>query len=159
MPWILDGNNLARGRERGRVRTAALELARSQRLSIVVFFDGAPPEGGAAVEKLGRVEVRYVLNADNSILALIGGGKPGWRLTTDDRALAGRARDAGAEVVDAASFWRKVADLKNDGGGATRTPRGVEEELAFYRDSARPAADDVPQRVRRRKRPPGRDSR
>lgn len=62
MPWILDGNNLARGGNRERVRRAALALARTERIRLVLFFDGAPPAGSPDTERLGAVDVRYVPN-------------------------------------------------------------------------------------------------
>lgn len=109
MPWILDGNNLARGQGREQVRAAALALARHERVRIVLFFDGAPPAGSPQVERLGSIEVRYVPHADTAILAAVAGGGRGWKLATDDRSLAVRARDSGTEVVSAGSFWAKVA--------------------------------------------------
>jgi hypothetical protein len=108
MPWILDGNNLARGQGREQVRVAALALARHQRVRIVLFFDGAPPPGAPQVERLGSIEVRYVPHADTAILAVVAGGGRGWKLATDDRSLALRARDSGTEVVGARDFWAKV---------------------------------------------------
>lgn len=108
MPWVLDGNNLARGQGRERVRSAALAVARGERIRIVVFFDGAPPAGGAQIERLGQVEVRYVPNADAAILDLLRGKGRGWRLASDDRDLGIRARSLGAEVVGSAGFWARV---------------------------------------------------
>jgi hypothetical protein len=107
VPWLLDGNNLARGGAREAVRCAALNVARQERVRIVVFFDGAPPAGGSAKEVLGRVEIRYARHADSAIVAFLRGAGRGWRLATDDRALARSAREAGAEVVTAAAFWAK----------------------------------------------------
>jgi hypothetical protein len=108
MPWVLDGNNLARGQDRERVRRAALALARSERIRIIVFFDGAPPTGVPPVERLGQVEVRYVPNADAAILELLRRGGRGWRLASDDRDLGIRARTTGAEVVAGGGFWARV---------------------------------------------------
>ena len=108
MPWLLDGNNLARGGDRETVRRAALSLARSERLSIIVIFDGPPPGGTGNPERLGSVEVRYVPHADTAILHVLAGGGRGWRVVTDDRQLAGRSRGAGAEVVSCRVFWEKV---------------------------------------------------
>ncbi|MCU0291026.1 MAG: NYN domain-containing protein [Thermoanaerobaculaceae bacterium] len=139
MPWILDGNNLARGQGREQVRTAALALARHERVRIVLFFDGAPPAGSPQVERLGSIEVRYVPHADTAILAVVAGGGRGWKLATDDRSLALRARDSGTEVVGASSFWSRVARAEaaapaeevtpqQDAAGATageRLPEGA----------------------------------
>lgn len=152
MPWILDGNNLARGRDRSRVRLAALAVARKERVRIVVLFDGAPPPGAAENERLGRVEVRYAPNADAAILAFLQGAGHGWRLATNDRRLGAAAKGIGAEVVPGSRFWRKAAVPAT---GSDGEPRGdVEEELAFLADRANrlPAG---PVRVPRR-RPSGR---
>lgn len=108
MPWVLDGNNLARGQGRERVRQAALALARAEKVRIVVFFDGAPPAGSPPLERLGPVEVRYVPDADAAILALVRGSGRGWCLASDDRALGRQAHDRGAQVVAATDFWAKV---------------------------------------------------
>jgi len=63
VPWLLDGNNLAQGGDRERVRRAALDLARRERLRVLLYFDGAPPQGTPPVQRLGAVEVRYVPHA------------------------------------------------------------------------------------------------
>jgi hypothetical protein len=150
MPWVLDGNNLAGGRDRDSVRAAALRLARSQRLRIVVFFDGAPPLGSSDVERLGSVEVRYAPNADAAITAMLSGGGAGWRLATDDTALARRARSYGAEVVRARTFWEKLdgADVST---GRT-APVDIEEEIAFFRSGREGVEVDRPRLVPRRRR-------
>jgi hypothetical protein len=144
MPWLIDGSNLARGGDREPVRRAALALARAERVTIVVFFDGAPLPGGGDVERLGRVEVRYAPHADTAILAYLAGRGRGWRLATDDRALATRAGHHGAEVVAADAFWRRVAaagDRDGDGAAAGGTSGGAIERLP-----------DEPVRVPRRRR-------
>jgi hypothetical protein len=120
MPWVIDGNNLARGGDRERVRRAALALARAERVSIVVFFDGAPPPGVGDRESLGSVEVRYSPHADSAIVAFLAGRRGGWRLATDDRTLATRARHGGAETVGADAFWRRV-----EAAGAGEHQRGT----------------------------------
>jgi hypothetical protein len=109
MPWVVDGNNLARGGNRERVRRAALALARAERVSIVLFFDGAPPPGVGDHERLGAVEVRYAPHADAAILEFLAGKDRQWRLATDDRVLATRAHHGGVETVAAGVFWQRVA--------------------------------------------------
>ena len=153
MPWLLDGNNLASGGDREKVRRAALDLARSERLRVVLLFDGAPPPGSPALERLGSVEVRYVPNADLAALALLAAGGRGWRLASSDRDLARQARHTGAEVVSREQFWSRIEALSGDAGSAREVR------------SASPGADGLegvvrlrpePRRVRRR--PPGRRS-
>jgi hypothetical protein len=144
VPWLLDGNNLARGGDRAAVRRAALAIARRERVRIVVFFDGAPPPGGAEAEALGPVEIRYARRADDAIVAFLRGAGRGWRVATDDRALADAARSAGAEVVPAGSFWRKAAAAprsREREDGPASDPR---EEMGYLSDPrnrlpARPA--------------------
>lgn len=151
MPWLLDGNNLARGGGRERVRRAALEMARAQRITIVVVFDGAPPPGSGEVERLGQVEVLYAPHADTAILELLAAGGPGWRLATDDRELARRAREAGAEVVSSASFWARIEAT----GAAAATPRETvplwRRELAFFQDPRNRLPAPPARTVRRRR--------
>lgn len=144
MPWILDGNNLARGQGRERVRRAALALARAERVRIVAFFDGAPPGGSPPVERLGAVEVRYVPDADAAILELLRQGGRGWRLASDDRSLGVRARGAGAQVVGGSEFWAKVERALAAAPGPER-PDGGE---AAAGDCPR-RLPDAPGRVRR----------
>lgn len=153
MPWLLDGNNLAGGRDRAKVRAAALQLARRERIRIVVYFDGAPPGGVPDVESLGRVEVRYVANADAAIVTFLGRGGKGWRLCTDDAALARKARQLGAEVVKAASFWSKVGRINGDAYDQARID--VAEEITYFQEAGDGDIDRprlVPRRRRRRKR-------
>jgi hypothetical protein len=109
MPWVIDGNNLAGGGDRERVRRAGLALARTERVSIVIFFDGAPPPGVSDRERLGKVEVRYVPHADAAIVSFLADKGRGWRLATDDRGLATRAHHGGVETVPAEAFWQRVA--------------------------------------------------
>jgi len=151
MPWVLDGNNLARGGDRERVRRSALALARRERVRILVVFDGAPPAGAAAVEKLGAVEVRYAPDADAAILAAIGGAASAWRLATDDRALAARARARGAGVVGGATFWRWVEEGPVESAKPPSRPADAEQEAAYFADPAQ-ALPERPRRVARRRR-------
>jgi hypothetical protein len=146
MPWVLDGNNLAGSRPRGAVREAALALARRERLSIVLFFDGAPPAGSVDVEKLGAVEVRYVPNADTAVLDFLRGRGRGWRVATDDRGLARRVRDGGVEVVGADVFWEKVHRVITEEALPPRPPGGTE----ILGDPAN-RLPDAPRRVVRRR--------
>ncbi len=150
MPWLLDGNNLARGGARERVRQAALAMARVQRVQVVVVFDGAPPAGTAEVERLGQVEVRYAPHADAAILGLLETGGAGWRLATDDRELARRARDRGAEVVAGATFWARVEEVSSGSAAADQGVPPWRRELAFFED-ARNRLPPAPARVVRRR--------
>jgi hypothetical protein len=136
MPWIIDGNNLARGGDRESVRRAALAVARRERVRLVVFFDGRPPAGGEPVERLGPVEVRYVANADAAIIAHLGAGATGWIVATDDRALADRARSLGARAVAAAEFRVKAERAAAASPASAPTTTDLSAEVAYFRDPA-----------------------
>ena len=151
MPWILDGNNLASGGDRERVRRAALALARTEKVRILVFFDGAPPLGANAIERLGAVEVRYVPHADAAILAALAGGARTWRLATDDRALGARARASGASVVGGAAFWRRLDERATAPAEQAHGAPDIDQEAAYFADSSQ-ALPEQPRRVVRRRR-------
>jgi hypothetical protein len=155
VPWLLDGNNLVRGRDRASVRRAALAVARGERVRILVFFDGAPPPGVGATERLGPVEVRYTSHADTAILAFLRGSGRGWRVATDDRALGLAVREAGAEVVPAAQFWRKAASAAQLAGPGAAPGSGVDEEVAYFADETH-RLPGAPSRVARRRARPRR---
>lgn len=156
MPWLLDGNNLAQGRARERVRSAALALVRGQRVKVVIVFDGAPPAGSAGVEKLGQVEVRYSPDADAAILNLLAtGGGRGWRVATDDQALARRARQHGADVVSGEAFWARVGEWAAGGSETGQVAAAWRGELEYFRDPRNRLAAG-PVRVARQR--PGRRS-
>lgn len=149
MPWVLDGNNLAGGSGRAAVRAAALQLARSQRLRIVVFFDGAPPAGAPELERLGAVEVRYVADADQAILTLLQHAGVGWRLATDDSELSRLARNCGAQVVGSRTFWEKVE--RNVSPEAEPGRIDLAQEIAYF-ERGSDAEPGRPRRVPRRRR-------
>ena len=155
MPWLLDGNNLVRGRDRASVRRAALAVARGERVRILVFFDGAPPPGVGATERLGSVEVRYSSHADTAILAFLRGSGRGWRVATDDRTLGLAAREASAEVVSAARFWQKAATAAQAASPRTAPASGIDDEIAYFADE-RSRLPGAPARVARRRARPRR---
>jgi predicted RNA-binding protein with PIN domain len=150
VPWLLDGNNVARGGDRAGVRRAALGLARHERVRIVVFFDGAPPPGGHETETLGQVEVRYAAHADTAIVAFLKHAGTGWKVATDDRALTAAVRSLGAEAVPAAVFRQKAEAAQ--GGPSRRDARqaNLGAEMAYLSDPGNRLAEQ-PVRVRLRK--------
>ena len=156
MPWILDGNNLARGGDRASVRRAALAVARQERVRLLVFFDGRPPAGGDAIERLGPVEVRYVADADAAILAHLGGGGRGWIVATDDRALADRVRASGARIVAAAEFRTKAERAAAASPAPVPGGADVAAEVEYFRDPANRLPVSSATVARRRRRRAGR---
>jgi hypothetical protein len=137
MPWILDGSNLAGGRDREGVRRAALAVARHERVRLVLYFDGAPPPGSDATVRLGQVEVRYVPHADSAIVAQVSGEGRGWIVATDDRALSARVRGLGARAVGTAEFWEKAGRAAAAPGSGPAAPTDVEAEMRYFRDPSR----------------------
>lgn len=134
MPWLVDGNNMAGGGDRAKVRFAALAVARGERVRIVVVFDGAPPAGVPAVEALGQVEIVYAQNADDAIVERVRRGGAGWRVASDDRGLVARVKALGAETVASSGFWSKArgASRAVSPGAAPRID--LDAELAFFRE-------------------------
>jgi predicted RNA-binding protein with PIN domain len=153
VPWLLDGNNLVRGRDRASVRRAALAVARGERVRILVFFDGAPPPGVGATERLGPVEVRYTSHADTAIVGFLRGSGRGWRVATDDRALGLAVRETGAEVVPAAQFWQKAASAAQAAGQGPAPGSGVDEDIAYFADETHRLPVGPDRVARRRPRP------
>ncbi|MGC8916842.1 MAG: hypothetical protein ACP5NF_07680 [Thermoanaerobaculum sp.] len=145
MPWVVDGNNVACGQDREGVRKAVLALSHREKLKVVLFFDGPPPEGVPGVERLGAVEVRYVPYADGAIIELLKTGS-GWRLVTSDRELAAKAKGLGAEVVSSRAFWRKLEAFSPSPGDDKEAVRDDD-----FRRGVTPLPS-APGRVRRRRR-------
>ena len=110
MPYAIDGSNVGgrlRGARGARDRAGVLELVRrwaGRRRRVVLVFDGPPDE--ALPDHLGNLEIRYsgLNEADAVILALVRPAARDWRVVTEDRALAARCRELGAEVLDARSL-------------------------------------------------------
>ncbi len=107
MPVLIDGNNLlhrlpAARASRTEARRLVLEACRRQRMRVTLVFDGPPPQGTPQSEPLGALTVHYSgpETADDLIVRTLpsGGRARGWVVVTDDRGLAARARQHGAEV-------------------------------------------------------------
>jgi len=140
VPVLVDGNNAAhhlpgvRG-DRGALRRRVLELARRSRITVAVVFDGPPPAGTPAVERLGAVTIRYAggRSADDVIVAGLprGAAARQWTVVTDDRGLAARVCAAGARVEPVAAFFARTA---SSGGRAEKPERPSEAEIAEWLD-------------------------
>jgi tetratricopeptide (TPR) repeat protein len=109
LPWLVDGDDLARGRGRESLRDAALGLARRLGVRVEVYFQGTPPPGGPVVERHDRVEVLYALATDRWILDAIGKNPGGCVVATGNEGLAKKARALGANVVPPERFWQKAS--------------------------------------------------
>jgi len=114
MPILVDGNNLLHSltdgaRTRAGVRRQVLDATRHETMTVTVVFDGPPPEGAPSRESLGNVTVVYSgsRTADDVIVGMLpsGGAAKQYAVVTDDRGLAARVRDRGAEVRTLAQ-WR-----------------------------------------------------
>jgi predicted RNA-binding protein with PIN domain len=129
--WIVDGMNVIGARPNGwwRDRTAAMArlageldaLARATGEPVTVVFDGRPRAIAAE-----HVDVRFASRggpnaADDDIAALVSADDDaaGLSVVTSDADLARRARAAGANLVGAGAFRRRLDDLASaavDGG-------------------------------------------
>jgi predicted RNA-binding protein with PIN domain len=119
--WLVDGMNVIGSRPTGwwHDRPGAMralseelgEFARATGDELTVIFDGHPFEleapAGVSVEFATR---RGPNAADDDIAALVERDPEAGELTvvTSDRALAGRVRGAGAAVIGAADFRRRL---------------------------------------------------
>ena len=119
--WLIDGMNVIGSRPSGwwRDRRGAMrslseelgELARASGDELTVVFDGRPFEldapAGVSVEFASR---RGPNAADDDIAALVerDPDPAGLTVVTSDRALAGRVRGAGATVLGAGDFRRRL---------------------------------------------------
>jgi predicted RNA-binding protein with PIN domain len=133
--WLVDGMNVVGARPDGwwRDRTGAMErlaaaldaLARDTGEPVVVVFDGRPRAIPA-----DRVDVRFARRrgpdaADDDIAALAAADPDPatLRVVTSDATLAGRVTAAGAELVGAGEFRRRLdalapaAGQERGGGG------------------------------------------
>lgn len=162
MPILIDGNNLLHGLPRGSrtrsdVRRLALDRVRHEHQRVTVVFDGPPPTGSPEREALGKVSIVWAgsRSADDVIVASLPSGPEArqWVVVTDDRGLARRAQDRGAEVRPLAA-WRARSSGRGRGVRAERETHRVGDVASWeaYFDS-RGEDDDAPRRVPRRRRP------
>jgi predicted RNA-binding protein with PIN domain len=110
MRWLVDGNNVMGSRPDGwwRDRAGAMQrlvdelddFAERTGDEVAVVFDGRD-RGLQAV----RARVAFAPHADDAIAAR---AAPGVTVVTSDAELAGRVREAGAAVVGAGAFLRRV---------------------------------------------------
>lgn len=119
--WLIDGMNVIGSRPSGwwRDRPGAMrelsgelgELARETGDELTVIFDGRPFELDAPKGVSVEFATRHGPNAaDDDIAALVEGDSDpaGLTVVTSDRALAERIRRAGAAVVGAGEFRRRL---------------------------------------------------
>jgi len=146
VPLLIDGNNvlhrLPEGqRSRRQVRKLALEDARRRRTRVVVVFDGPPPDGVPEKEHLGRVTIRYSpdLPADELIVRLLPASAEvrQWSVVTDDRGLATRARDRGAEVRGTREWIEAVTRPPDQDKPEEVRPEELAEWEAFFASRGR----------------------
>jgi predicted RNA-binding protein with PIN domain len=131
--WVVDGLNVIGSRpdgwwrdRRGAMRRLARELdgfARQTGEAVTVVFDGAPHDVPA-----DRVEVRFAgrrgpnaADADIAALAEADADPASLRVVTSDRALAGRVRSAGADVLGAGAFRRRLDAIAQESGSGPRS--------------------------------------
>lgn len=137
--WLVDGTNVMASRPDGwwrdRPGASARLVVRLQHLAaagdvVTVVFDGSPPPDQAdlAEGEHDGVTVRWAQRrgpdaADDRIVELVSSdGRPeSLTVVTSDRALARRARSAGASVNGAGALLRRLDELDGgDGRGGRR---------------------------------------
>jgi predicted RNA-binding protein with PIN domain len=140
--WLVDGMNVIGTRPDGwwRDRTAAMErlaaeldaLARETGEPVTVVFDGRPRAIPAE-----RVEVRFASRggpnaADDDIAALVAtdDDASGLSVVTSDADLARRARAAGARLVGAGAFRRRLDELTASADGGEEPGGGGRSSVA-----------------------------
>jgi predicted RNA-binding protein with PIN domain len=134
--WLVDGMNVVgarpdgwwrdRGAAMARLAAALDAFARETGEPVTVVFDGRPRDLGA-----GGVDVRFASRsgpnaADDDIAALAAADAdpPSLRVVTSDATLADRVGAAGAEVIGAGAFRRRLDDLTGqEGRGSGRSSR------------------------------------
>lgn len=122
MRWLVDGMNVVGSRPDGwwRDRPAAMGrlLARLEAMAarsgeeVAVVFDGRPFPHEARAVSVAFAPGPGPDAADHVIAARVEANPEpaGLRVVTSDAALAGRVRAAGAEVVPAGAFRRRLED-------------------------------------------------
>ncbi len=153
MPILIDGNNLMfslEDRSREAVRRLILDLTRRERISVILVFDGPPPDPSRPREALGSVEIRYSggSSADDTIIRILRNSAhpKDWTLVSDDGELRGRARRLGASILSC-SAW-KSRGRRNPRKGRRKPPRreaslspGEIEEWISYFEQGRKGGD------------------
>jgi len=126
MPFLIDASNLggalagARGARDAQAVIAFLAPWARGRGHVLVVFDG--PERPEIARRYGALEVRWsgARSADEALVDLVARDPARWTVVTNDRALARRCRDAGAQVEPATALAARVA---RPHPRATRGPR------------------------------------
>jgi len=144
MPYLVDGNNLlglATGKsrpseqERRELLRRIADRLRAERGRVLVVFDG-PSESGRSESALGTLTVRYSGNrsADDVIVEAASRSRaPADQfVVTDDRALAARAREAGARTLPAGTFLDRIS--RPAGAEGKRDSVDVDDWVGFFSD-------------------------
>ena len=132
MSWVVDGSNLlgtsrSDPSEKRKLVQALAQFARAKRTKVVCTFDGVEPEHFG--RHLGGVSVVFsgASPADDLIEKRVAIGS-GWKVVTDDRALAGRVRRRAVEVVGTAAFLHELERVPSSEGAQ------AEDWAAYFSD-------------------------
>ncbi|MEK6372376.1 MAG: NYN domain-containing protein [Acidobacteriota bacterium] len=133
MSWVVDGSNLlgtsrSDPSEKRKLVQALAQFARAKRTKVVCTFDGGAPEHFGT--HLGGVSVVFsgARPADDLIETRVRSGS-GWKVVTDDRALAARVRRRAVEVVDTGAFMRQLESV-----GTPETTAAADDWAAYFSD-------------------------
>jgi predicted RNA-binding protein with PIN domain len=134
MSWVVDGSNFlgssrSDASEKRRLVQALAQFARAKRTKVICTFDGVEPEHFG--KHLGGVSVVFsgARAADDLIEKRVATGS-GWKVVTDDRALAGRVRRRAVEVVDRGAFLRQLESV-----GTPETTGATDDWAAYFADA------------------------
>jgi len=134
LPYLIDASNLGGvlgGSAGARDADGAVRrlLAWRRRGRVVAVFDGEPD--GRVAERYGSLEVVWSggrRTADEEILRRLARGARGWVVITNDRELARRCRDLGAQIQSAATLATRIARRSSSRDSEKPAPSAAERE-------------------------------
>ena len=144
---LIDGTNVLHALARaGGPLPATAVIGRLRALvppgvNVVLVLDGSPPPGGIDRRLTSGIEVRYAgrRSADALLIHLVGAAAAGTLVVTDDFALAGSLRAAGARTAQTAWLAARLSRqrLEAPAAGRPTSPRAPDGDVTPDDDAAR----------------------